>query len=352
MRSENVAWLLAIPVVDIDYLTGLRTHLADRLTILLVPQEGTPTLVVPTLEESVYTSIGPAIELRVWQESDDPHALVAEIVGSVSSSTRIAVSDKMYASVLLRLREFLPHAEFLSATTILARLRVIKSEQELANLRTAARLTDAALAEFWKTTDVRGMTAKQIKQRLGQLLQVQGLEPERPVFVVTSFETGYIHISNENQPLADGDPLLLDPGGGFHHYISDITRMAFVGKPPAEFLKVYQIVREAQERAREAVAPGVPCQEIDRIARRHITAAGYGEYFTHRVGHGLGLEGHELPFLVEGNTSLLEPNMVCTVEPGIYIPGKFGVRIEDMVAVTEQGREVLTQTSRDLYLVQ
>lgn len=351
MRAQDVAWLLAIPVVDIYYLTGLRTHLADRLTILLVPQEGTPTLVVPALEESVYTSIGPAIELRVWQESEDPHALVADILGSASLSARVAVSDKMYASVLLSLREHLPRAEFLSAKPILSRLRVIKSGQELDNLRTAARLTDAALAEFWKTTDVRGMSAKQIKQRLGQLLQAQGLEPERPVFVVTGSETGHIHISDENKPLADGDPLLLDPGGGYHHYISDITRMAFVGEPSDEFLKVFQIVREAQERAREAVAPGVPCQEIDRIARRHITAAGYGEYFTHRVGHGLGLEGHELPFLVEGNSSPLEPNMVFTVEPGIYIPGKFGVRVEDMVAVTERGREVLTQTSRDLHLV-
>lgn len=353
MGLENIAALLAFPEVDILYLSGLHSHLADRLSLLIIPVEGKPTMLAPMLEESAYQDLSGEFQLRIWKETDNPYKYLREVLGVCTQpGDRVAVSATMHADVLLGIRKELHDREYISAKPLLSTMRMIKSPEEVEALREAGRRTDAALAALLSAGSLREMTERGLQSRVAMLLEKSGLQPDRPVFITSGPETAHIHHRAGQRKIAAGDALLVDLGGGYQRYISDMTRMVHIGEPDKEFLAVYKVVRDAQQAAIEAVRPGARCQSIDRAARNIIHEAGYGEFFIHRVGHGLGLEGHEAPYLVEGNEAELASDMIFTIEPGIYLPGKFGVRVEDMVRVTANGVERLTQSPRDLVVLE
>ena len=230
-------------------------------------------------------------------------------------------------------------------------LRVVKDEAELAALREAARRTDAAWSRFIESTRLSGLTELQAGAELTRYLVEEGLP--KPDFLIVGSGPGSAsphHITGD-RVIQEGDSVVFDFGSTWDHYYSDITRTVHVGEPSDEYRKVYETVLRANEAAKAAVRSGVACQDVDKAARDVIEAAGYGEYFIHRVGHGLGLDVHEEPYMVSGNTTPLQPGMVFSDEPGIYIPGEFGVRIEDILVCTEDGYESLNNAPRDLMVM-
>jgi Xaa-Pro aminopeptidase len=251
---------------------------------------------------------------------------------------------------LLGLQEALPESRYVSMTSALPMLRAVKDAEELARLATAGAAADAS---FEQILGVRfaGRREDEIGADLAGFLRAHG-HTEVDFTVVGSGPNGANpHHEMSERTIQDGDMVVLDFGGLQDGYGSDTTRTVHVGEPTEEESEVFEIVRRAQQAAFEAVRPGIACQEIDRVARKVITDARYGEYFIHRTGHGIGLTTHEPPYMVEGETHPLEPGMCFSIEPGIYLPGRFGVRIEDIVTVTEDAGRRLNNTSHDLHIV-
>ena len=253
----------------------------------------------------------------------------------------------MWSTHLLHLQARLPAARFTPSAALLAPLRRVKDAAEIAALKRAAAAADAAMADIL-ARPLAGKTEREVGRMIADLLIAHGHSSADFAIVASGGNSGSPHHATGDRVLHEGDALTLDFGGVFDRYFSDITRSVFLGKAPEEYRRIYDVVRQAQQKAFEAVRPGIACQDVDRAARRVISEAGYGEYFIHRTGHGLGLDVHEEPYMVEGNTSPVEPGMVFSDEPGIYIPGRFGVRIEDILVVTAQGAERLNHAPRDL----
>jgi Xaa-Pro aminopeptidase len=354
MARQGIDWLIIAPSSDLVYLMGYPAHTSERLTALATPQSGgEPFIVVPRLEAPRLTSRNDLMEildLRSWEETENPIQLLARGLGDPAGKT-IAVSDQMWSGFLLKLMEAAPSARYVNADLVLKELRQIKAEDEIACLREAGRLTDEVWEEFVATTTLAGKTEIEAGQILGGLMAKRGLGS--PAFMICASGPGSAspHYLTSDKVIQEGDAVVFDFGGNIQGYKSDITRTVHVGEPSDEFRKVYAIVDEARQKTFEAVRPGLPCEEVDTVARTVITNAGYGEYFIHRVGHGLGLDVHEEPYLVGGNRTPLRPGMVFSDEPGIYIPGKFGIRIEDSVACTETGGELLNNARRDLVVM-
>jgi Xaa-Pro aminopeptidase len=288
-----------------------------------------------------------ALSLTDWADGSDPYAATAELFDPDGT---YAISDSAWAMHLLGLQAALPSSRYTSMTAALPMLRAVKDADELARLAAAGTAADAA---FEQITSVRfaGRRESDIGADLDRLLREHG-HSEVDFTVVGSGPNG----ANPHHLLSDreitaGDMVVLDFGGIMQGYGSDTTRTVHVGEPTDEERQVFEIVRQAQQAAFEAVRPGVACQDIDRAARTVIRDAGYGEYFIHRTGHGIGLTTHEPPYMVEGETRELVPGMCFSIEPGIYLPGRFGVRIEDIVTVTEDGGRRLNNTSHDLHIV-
>lgn len=355
MAQQQIDWILIAPSSDLVYLMGYPAHSSERLTALATPQEGNePFVVVPRLEAprlSERHDLLEILDLRSWEETEDPVALVTRGMGATSGK-KIAVSDQMWSGFLLKLQAANPDAIFVNANQVIKELRQIKAEDELVCLREASRLTDEAWEEFVSTVTLAGKTEKEAGQILGGLMAKRGLG--NPSFMIVASGPGSAspHYLTSDKVIAEGDAVVFDFGGNIQGYKSDITRTVHVGEPGEEFRNVYAIVNEARQKAFEAVQPGLACEDFDAVARKVITDAGYGEYFIHRVGHGLGLDTHEEPYMVGGNRQPMRPGMVFSDEPGIYMPGKFGVRIEDSVLCTETGGELLNNARRDLIVMQ
>ncbi len=354
MARQGVDWLIVAPSSDLVYLMGYPAHASERLTALNVPQAGgEPFVVVPRLEAPRLTERHDLLEildLRVWDETESPVALLARGLGDPRGKT-IAVSDQMWSGFLLKLQEALPGARFVNAEGVIKELRQIKGEDEIACLREAGRLTDEVWEEFVATTTLAGKTENEAGQILAGLMARRGLGA--PAFMIVASGPGSAspHYLTSDKIIREGEAVVFDFGGNIAGYKSDITRTVHVGEPSEEFRHVYAIVDAARQRTYEAVRPGLPCEEVDGVARGVITEGGYGEYFIHRVGHGLGLDTHEEPYMVGGNRTPLRAGMVFSDEPGIYLPGKFGIRIEDTVLCTESGGELLNNARRDLIVM-
>ncbi|HKX75537.1 MAG TPA: Xaa-Pro peptidase family protein [Acidimicrobiia bacterium] len=330
---------------DLLYLTGYEAMPLERLTMLVVPAEGEATLFVPELE-APRVGEGP-FRLRPWKETDDPIALVADLVGSPATA---AVSDQLWALFLLALQERLPRTRFISATAITRPLRVRKQPAELERLRSASRAADRVV-ERLRQERFGGRSERELSRLIVDLTVEEGHD-QAAFWIVASGPNG---ASPHHEPgprvIEQGDLVVVDFGGKVGGYGSDCTRTFAVGSPTQEQEEVHAVVLAAQQAGMATVAPVVAAEDVDREARQVITEAGYGEYFIHRTGHGIGLEGHEHPYLVEGNRELLEAGMCFSIEPGIYLPGRFGVRIEDIVTVTTHGVEALNQADRSLQVV-
>ena len=349
-RDAGLAGLLVTPGPDLVYFTGYSPIvIAERITLLAINVARDPAMIVPTLERSDAAAAPgtAAVKLSDWTDGDDPYQATA---GLLDADGRYAISDSAWAMHLLGLLEVLPGASYVSMTTALPMLRAIKGPDELERLAAAGAAVDACVEEISRVR-FEGRREIDIGTDLAALLREHG-HSQVDFTVVGSGPNG----ANPHHELSDrmierGDMVVLDFGGVRDGYGSDTTRTVHVGEPDDEELKVYDIVRRAQQAGFEAVRPGVACQEVDRAARKVIADAGYGEYFIHRTGHGIGLTTHEPPYMIEGETQPLRPGMCFSIEPGIYLPGRFGVRTEDIVTVTEDGGRRLNNSSRELRIV-
>jgi len=329
--------LALTPGQDCYYLTGVDGEQSDRLQLLLVPAEGDPTVVAPTLEaESVReaTWVG---DVRTWDDDEGPWPVLDPLLETLSPS-RVLLADQMWAQFSLAFHDHLPDASFGLASEALSPLRQRKDGRELDALRAAGEAADATMRDVRALgADAVGMTEAELADFVEERLEAHGGTGVAFETIVGAGPNGADphHVSGEREIRA-GDPVVLDFGTRVDAYPSDQTRtVVFDGEPSAEFQRVHDVVREAQSRAVAAVAPGATAGAVDRAAREVIEEAGYGERFVHRTGHGVGLDVHEAPDVVAGSETELEPGMVFSVEPGVYLPGEFGVRIEDLVVVSD-----------------
>lgn len=347
MGRQDIDYLIISPSADLVYLLGYPAHPIPRLTALIVPRDGDPFIVVPQLEAPRLANRADLVEIRAWEETGDPIGLIAGALGEPRGTT-IGVSDRLWSGHLLKMIAALPGARFVNAIGVLRELRQIKQPEELACMREAGRLTDAVWEEFIGAVTLTGRTEIEVARALAAIMERHGLGEPEFLHVAGGPNGASPHHLNGERRIQEGDAVVFDFGGNIEGYKSDMTRTVHVGEPSDEFRAVYDIVNRAREAAHAAVRPGVPCERIDDAARGLIAGAGYGEYFIHRTGHGLGLDVHEDPYMVGGNTTPLRAGMVFSDEPGIYLPDRFGVRIEDCVICTEDGGEFLTNTSREL----
>jgi Xaa-Pro aminopeptidase len=347
--NAGVDALLLAPGSDLRYLLGAGGSSFERLTCLVVPAEAPPVLVVPKLEAPGYDTVPTArlgVELATWVDSDDPYALVASFLGTAK---RVAVGDLMVALHVLGLRGALPAVEQVLAGPIVRELRMRKDAAEIADLRRAGAAIDrvhARMAEFLLV----GRTEAEVGADIAAAIVEEGHAHAEFVIVGSGPNGASPHHSLSDRVVEAGDVVVIDIGGPVAEgYNSDSTRTYVMGEPrDADVAGTYAVLQAAQQAAVDAVRPGVAAQDIDAAARAVITDAGYGEFFIHRTGHGIGLDVHEHPYIVGGNDIALEPGMAFSVEPGIYQPGRWGARIEDIVVVTEDGVESLNNQPHEL----
>ena len=341
--------LVVAPSPDLVYLTGYDPTPFERPTLLMLRPGADPVLLVPELERplAAASSMGERLELVAWRDGSDPYGAAASILGE---SARIAVVDRLWASHLLGLQEALPGASFTAGSPLMGRLRAVKDTQELEALRRAGRAADETFRQIVELS-FQGRSEEDVADDLANLLVRNGHLRAEFTIVASGPNSASPHHDPGGRTILPRDAVVMDFGGELGGYYSDTTRTVVVVEPPEGFEPAYEVVREAQAAAVDAVRPGIETQDLDRIARSTIEGAGYGDRFIHRTGHGIGLEVHEPPYLVEGDHTILAPGMTFSVEPGVYLEGRFGIRIEDIVVVTEDGVERLNRSTRDLRVV-
>jgi Xaa-Pro aminopeptidase len=344
--------LLIAPGSDLRYLLGQAGGSFERLTTLVIPAEGSPALVVPKLEAPGFAGLPLAelgVEVVTWVDGDDPYGVAAE---RLRGSERVAVSDFTAALHVLALREALPKAEQVLAGPIVRELRMRKDAAEIDALRTAGAAIDrvhARVGEWLRP----GRTEAEVGADIAAAIVEEGHVVAEFVIVGSGPNGASPHHGLSDRVIESGDLVVVDIGGPVAEgYCSDSTRTYAVGEPrDADVAATYAVLRDAQQAAVDAVRPGVSAEAIDAAARDVIAAAGFGELFIHRTGHGIGLDVHEEPYIVSGNGLILEPGMAFSVEPGIYQPGRWGARIEDIVVVTEDGVEPMNRRPHDLVVL-
>jgi Xaa-Pro aminopeptidase len=346
MARQGIDYLLVGPSSDLFYLFGFDAHLSERLNLLIIPRAGTPSFVVPVLESFLVKDRTELATIEAWEETEAPANRVAKVIGDASGKT-VAVADQLWSVFLLRLQQAVPGANWASANDVLRTLRMHKDGAEIEKMREVSRRTDMAWHAFIEGGPISGLTETEAMIRLQGFMAEQGLKGGFGI-CASGPNSASPHHHTGDRVIQTGDVVIFDWGAKLVGYNSDITRTVYVGEPTDEYRQVYEIVGRANQATFEAVKPGVPCEALDRAARKVITDAGYGPQFVHRVGHGLGLDVHEEPYLVGGNTMPLAEGMIFSDEPGIYIEGKFGVRIEDSVLCTKDGGEKLNNATREL----
>jgi Xaa-Pro aminopeptidase len=345
--------LLITPGPDLRYLLGVSGESHERLTCLVLPAEGDPVLVVPALERpglagTPVPELG--LEIAGWADGGDPYALVAALLrNSGSPPVRVAVGDAMPAAHVLALRDALPACEQTLASTVLAQLRMRKDSNEIAALVAAGHAIDRVHARMGEWLRV-GRTEAQIGADVAAAIVTEGHTAAAFVIVGSGPHGASPHHDVSDRVVAPGDVVVVDIGGPTPEgYFSDCTRTYSLGEPAeADVARCYAVLQAAQDAAVAAVAPGMTAHRVDAAARDLITAAGLGERFIHRTGHGIGLEVHEQPYIVAGNDLVLEAGMAFSIEPGVYLPGRWGARIEDIVVVNDSGATRLNHRPREL----
>lgn len=342
MSLLGVDVLLLSHGADLPWLTGYRAMPLERLTLLVLPVAGDPVLVVPGLEAPRVPDADGRFALRLWSDAEDPVDLVVDLLRR-GPADRLAVSDRAWATTVLALQRRLPDAEWVEASTVTSPIRAVKDADELAALRAAGAAADR-VADVLQAGGIPlvGRTEAEVSAELGALLVAEGhrsvnfaIVGSGPNAASPHHEPGDRVIGREETVVCDfGGTLALDDGPG---YCSDITRTVVTGTPSDEVAACYAVLQEAQRSAVVAARAGVTAASVDRAARDVIDDAGYGDLFVHRTGHGIGIEEHEDPYLVVGNDEVLVPGQAFSVEPGIYAPGRFGMRLEDIVVIGDDG---------------
>jgi Xaa-Pro aminopeptidase len=334
LREQGFAAIAVSAGADLFYLSGYQIFPSERLTCLVIDADGRTTLVCPNLEAPRAAVAAPDVARSTWAETDDPYAVVASLV---PRSGAVAVGDQMWAAFVLKLQAALPGRSFATASEITRDLRVRKDTAELDALRLVSESADRAYAGILKRS-FAGRTEREVGADLAELLRAEGHDEVGFTIVASGANGASPHHETGDRRIAQADTVVLDFGGAMRGYRSDITRTVHVGRTAgAEEQKVHDTVRRAQEAGYAAARKDASAESVDQAARRVIDDAGYGDYFIHRTGHGIGLDGHEHPYLVRGNRERLEPGMAFSIEPGIYLPGRFGVRIEDIAIIDSDG---------------
>ena len=349
--AAGIDVVLVTPGPDLRYLTGYEAMPLERLTCLVLPADGDPVLVVPALERpaaqaSPVGSLG--VEIVAWQETEDPIALVAR---RTQRARRVGLDDHMWAEKVLRFRAAMPDASQVLAGPVLHGLRLRKSADEVDALREAGAAIDRVHARMGEWLRA-GRTEREVGRDIAEAIVAEGHVRADFVIVASGPNGASPHHETGERVIGAGDPVVVDIGGTTQAgYRSDETRTYAVGAPDDDFVAGYEALQRAQAAAVDTVRPGVTAEAVDAAARDVLDRAGLGEYFVHRTGHGIGLETHEEPYIVAGNTMPLEAGMTFSIEPGFYLPGRFGARIEDIVAATDDGVERLNLRPRDLAIL-
>jgi len=351
--AYGVDVLLVSPGADLRYLTGYDAVALERLTCLVLPAEGEPRLVVPRLERpaAVASPVGDlGIELVCWDEADDPYALTAGLLPAGAST--VAVDDRMWAVKALALAAAAPGARQVAAGSVLRELRMRKTPAEVDALREAGQAIDrvhARMGEWLRP----GRTERDVGRDIADAIVTEGHVRTDFVIVAAGPNAASPHHELSDRVIGAGEPVVVDIGGTVEAgYCSDSTRTYVAGGiAPEDFAAYYAVLLEAQRTQCAYAGPGVTAAAVDAVGREVIADAGYGEAFVHRTGHGIGLETHEEPYIVAGNDLVLEPGMAFSIEPGIYLAGRHGARIEDIVVCTDSGAERMNRTSRELVVL-
>ena len=352
MRAEQIDALCISAPSDLLYLIGYHFHPTERMTVLFIPPEGQPTIIMPEFETSRLDATQKFLNVRPWTETQNPIKLLADAASDLPSNVRLAVSERMWAGFLVGMVEQFQGARFASASPVLTLLRMVKDADEIAALEHAQSIVNSVYERI-RQSRFSGRTELSIQQELTDLRKELGLQDSYSAIVGSGPDNSASphHLTGE-RVIQVGDAVVMDYGGTYQGYHADITRTVHVGPPSKKYREVYALVEQAHQAAFRAYQVGATCESVDQAARDVIEHAGYGRYFTHRVGHGIGLDEHEPPYLVGGNTLPLAAGMTFSDEPGIYIPGEFGIRIEDMVMVTPNGPRRFDTSTHALLVVE
>ena len=350
LRAVDADGVVLFPSTNLYYLSGFREDPGERHLLLFVPADGDPAFVAPEMYAGQLAEATWVEDVRTWSDGDDPLDLVRAVAADLDlDGGRLLLDDRMWALFTQDLRAALPDAEFGLASDVLEPLRMRKDDAEIEALRRAGQVADdVSVAVRELGADAVGTTEAELAREIESRLAEAGGEDVAFETIVGAGPNGAKpHHGHGDRVIEPGDPVVLDFGAFVDGYPGDQTRtVVFDGTPPEEFDRVHRAVREALQAGVEAVEPGVTAESVDRAAREVIESYGYGDRFVHRTGHGVGLDVHEGPYIVEGDETELEPGMVFSVEPGIYLPDEFGVRVEDLVVVTDDGRERLNDSPR------
>ncbi|MGD2142738.1 MAG: Xaa-Pro peptidase family protein [Candidatus Bathyarchaeota archaeon] len=347
LKGGGADALLLFQGADIGYYTGFAIGPSERLAAALIPTIGESVLVVNELERELRGQEPWIKEVEIWLEHEDPVEVLAQNIERLGlAGGVVALAEDAPWGWVNRLKERLPNVHFVDATPFLSGVRMVKTQQELDWMRMACAITDRALEAGFEELHT-GMTEKELAALITSKIRAEG-GGIGFAGVLFGDRAALPHGMPSERSLAPGDCVLVDMGAKIHGYSSDLTRTVFYGEPTDRQREIYELVLEANRASYEAVKPGITCGELDGIARKVIDDGGYGEFFIHRLGHGIGLQGHERPYIVRGNKLELEPGMTFTIEPGIYIVGEIGVRVEDTVLCTSGGCERLTRLTRCL----
>jgi len=355
MDANHLDAVLLTEGTSLNYFSGIRWWGGERLFAMVLLARGPAFYVCPAFEEGrARQQIAKALDgahpdVRPWQGDGNPYQLLAQGLRDRGISTATLGMEETVRFVFSNgIGKAAPQANIVSATPVTAGCRMVKSDHEIALMRLAAKITLTAYEGTYRALK-EGMTQSQVEDLVNAAYGQLGFPGE--VDVMIGDNSAFPHGSTATQVIHEGSIIMVDDGCVVEGYTSDITRTFVLGKPSGKMKAVFEIVRRAQDAALRTAHPGIECQAVDAAARKVITDAGYGpdyKYFTHRVGHGMGMDGHEWPYLVRGNTTLLAQNMTFSDEPGIYIPGEFGIRLEDDMHITENGAELFTPQSPSL----
>ena len=354
MEDAGISLLVITPSSDLMYLTGYSKPATDRLTALLLTEHDSYFL-CPAVEKNNLKEVDCQAAPIFWEDSGDPFKKMYSVLSaspgiSRKSYIKAAVAGRMQSSCLIRLMELYPGVSWNNADSVLVPLRKSKTPEEIAVIRRAQEMAERAFARLLEN-GLEGKTERQLSEQLMKLRLEEGFDAVGPGLIACGPGSASPHPILSDNKVQAGDTVMFDFGGTYKGYHADMTRTCAVGYASDEFKEVYSIVLEAHLAVLKAAAPGTACRDMDLAGRSIIERAGYGAYFTHRLGHGIGLDIHEPPFASASEEGVLETGNVISNEPGIYLPGQFGIRIEDLIVITEKGCESLNTMTKELMIV-
>lgn len=352
MAAQGVDVLLVSVGHDMPYLSGYEAMPLERLTMLVVPRDGDAKLVVPRLEAPRVVEQPGVFDVITWDETQDPVAITASLAAELARPKVVAVGDQMWARFLVELLAPMAGTEFRRAVDVVGPLRMRKDAAEVEALRAAGAAADRVARQLHGgEIPLVGRTEAEVSADISARLIAEGHDVVNFAIVAAGENAASPHHHPGRRVIRAGEIVLTDFGGTMGGYCSDTTRCVYTGRPTSEIADAYAVLHEAQQAAVAAATVGTPCEEVDAAARRIIAAAGWGEQFLHRTGHGIGMEAHEEPYIVSGNRLPLEPGHAFSVEPGIYVAGRWGMRLEDIVVATDAGPQTMNDTDRALVSV-